>query len=81
MSDRVKNRQWQQDLEAVESDVKDLLHVFKEVPIEARSKQMCALLNKYRKQTEKILDEVVAQGESFNQDTGSESTGLDDVDN
>ena len=80
MSDRVKNRQWQQDLEAVESDVTSLLHIFKDVLIEARSKQMCALLNKYRKQTEKILDEVVAQGKSINQDTGSESAGLDDVD-
>ena len=80
MSDRVKNRQWQQDVEAVQSDVKSLLGAFNDVPIEARSKQMCALLNKFRKQTEKILDEVEAEWESFNQNTGSESAGLDDVD-
>ena len=80
MSDRVKNRQWQQDVEAVQSDVKSLLDAFNDVPIEARSKQMCALLTKFRKQTEKILDEVQAECESFNQNTGSESAGLDDVD-
>ena len=81
MSNRVKNRQWQQDVEAVQSDVQSLLSAFNDVPIEARSKQMCALLNKFRKQTEKILDEVEAEWKSLNQNTGSESAGLDDVDN
>ena len=55
-----------------------LLNVFKELPADARSKEMCAKLTKFRKQTEKMLDDVAKQIASLSHDTSSESASLDE---